>query len=262
MNPSEDKVFKLLKFLELPSEKLTSTSEEPIADFKGIDNAGDEYLFEVKTRSVDEYFQSELMEKGEASREDYVGRTNVISGKVQHAANQLSSTASKADAFRIIVYVPSEDEPEVEAEQFRATVYGIVDLLLPGDSGAAKAIPCFYFTFSDFYRYTDIVAAIILTSGWMQLCPNPFSHRHEDFEKSYLFRRYEKLGAIFLPSDVENEGRAFIADCDVDRRNKEAVLAYITEKYELPNVPIPFEPKQLKYAIRLRTESPNNGEVN
>jgi hypothetical protein len=258
MNLSERKVFRLLTFLELQSEKLTSTEEKPVADFRSLDDDGAEYLFEVKTRAVIETFRSDLIEKGEASREDYVGRTNVISGKIQHAKDQLSSSPSEKDPFRIIVFVSSEDEPDVEAEQFRSTIYGIVDLLIPGDLGIAKAIPCLYFTFSDFFRYPEIDGAIILTSEWMQLCPNPFGLKQKEFEKSYLHRKYENVGAIINPEKTEQDGEAFIVDCDIDRRDKKKLLAYITKKYDLEMEPIPFEPKHLKYAVRLRTESPSD----
>jgi len=118
--------------------------------------------------------------------------------------------------------------PDLKMRQFLATLYGVMYI---GDfEKSGPSLPCFYFSFNEFYRSSEIIdGAIISTRQEAKLCLNNFSTRYMALKNSVLYRKFQ--GGICDPERLESEGKAYIADCDLDRSNKKAVLKYIQNKY-------------------------------
>src|SRR5206468_3113877 len=112
-----------------------------------------------------------------AESEERVARTNVISRQIRDAADQLAAIDSAdSTAMRLIAFMAAEDDPDIQIEQFQRTLFGTVDLLTE-DSTGVTPVPCFYFTFSDFFRFKHVDASIMLSPRGARLCVNTFSAR-------------------------------------------------------------------------------------
>ena len=113
--------------------------------------------------------------------------------------------------------------------QFRGSLYGLVDVL---DMENKNTRTCYYFGFSEFFRYRDVLDGAILTAGYnlLQLCINNLSPRANEFRKSPLVEVFSE--GVLDPTQLEKQNKAYIADCDVDRCDKAQVLAYLQSKYQ------------------------------
>lgn len=246
MDIAEEGIYSLLKFTSLKVERISEDTQEQRADFRAFDNEGNEYIIEVKSSSKDEEFTSQLLKYGEAFKEENAGRTNPMSKKIREAEQQIATTSASQGVFRLIALVTSEEDPRIDATQFVSTIYGIVKLFQQVPNGTALLTPCFYFTFNEFYNLRDIDGVIILDQNKSQLCINSFSHKKGPFKSSILYKQYESNDAIIDPEMLEIGGEVFIVDCDIDRRDEDALLCYIQEKYNLENKPVSFTPKQIQ----------------
>jgi hypothetical protein len=224
-------------------------SEKKRADYRVTDGR-DAYLIEVKQREKDNEYETALARNGQAESQEFMGRLNPISRQVKESAKQLAATPARSDAFRILAFAAAGADPEIQEQQFLSTVYGKVDLIIGMKDGVAQSKPCYYFTFSDFFRLHGIDGALVLLGNRSRFCINAFSPRLEALQQSRLYEDYDKRGATEDPTRREAAGEAFIADCgaDRDRRDENAVLEYVKSKYDL-SVAISFQPTHYKAAV-------------
>lgn len=223
-------------------ERIPTATGEQRADYR-VSDANHTYVVEVKGRIEDDDYAQELWHSGKAFREDALGRINAVSRRIRDAAQQLAATPTDATSFRIITLAAVGDDPETQATQFQATLYGIVDLLTPAEDGSARARPCFYFSFSEFFILRHVDAALILLPSGSRICLNSYGLKVEAFRQTALYQLHESHGAVADPERMEVRQEAFIADCNLDRRDESALLAYIKQKYTLDQV-ITFNPRK------------------
>ncbi len=221
--------------------------------------AQETYIIEVKGRTGDDQFWQDLQKEGWAFREDPIGRTNPISRRVRHAAEQLEKTPAEPTAFRVIAFVLTEDDPNVQLEQIESTLYGKVPLIMPAEDGSPEEMPCYYFTFNELYVLTMVDAALILSPAGSRALLNSFSPHASDFRRARLWQLHADEGAICDPSQLEAQGEAFLADCDVDRRDERKMRNYIRRKYKLEglptHLPIVGHPTRRAVGRRIRSET-------
>ena len=84
---------------------------------------------------------------------------------------------------------------------------------------------------------------MIMIPGASQLCLNSFSHRLREMRESSLTKLYAAKGGLIDPSNLEARGEAFLADCNLNRRDESAILWYVQEKYCLQHA-FTFKPKK------------------
>ena len=217
---------------------------------------GDTVVTEVKSRVPDDDYEAALAIDGYALREDLLTRSNSISAHVKKAARQMEQTPAPADAVRIVTLVAAGDDPKAQAAQLTATLLGAVDLLQDaGDgSGSARATPCLYFDFCDFYRYPVIDAAVILMAGGCRLFVNSFG-RPDIVRATHLYRFLDERGAVADPAKQAAAGEVYVVDSsDLDRRDENAVLAYVRQKYGLEGPLLTFRPRKVTAAAVVRSE--------
>lgn len=214
---------------------------------------GDAIVTEVKSRVPDEDYEAALEADGHALREALLARSNSISAHIKKAGRQLEETPAPANAVRIVTLVAAGDDPEVQAAQFTATLLGVVDLLQDaGDgSGSARATPCLYFDFCDFYRYPIIDAAVILAAGGCRLFVNPFA-RPDTVRATHFYCFLDQRGAVADPLYQEAAGEVYVVDSDVDRRDEDEVLAYVRQKYSLEGPLFTFRPRKVTAAAVIK----------
>ncbi len=247
-NEAERRVREFLEAQHFRVRRIDALPEEQRADFH-VTHGSEVYIVEVKGMAGDEQYTRDLAERGDTIREDRIGRTNPVSKRIRESAEQLRSTPADTTVFRIISLVAIGDDPDVQADQFISTIYGIIDLIIPGDGGSARALPCFYFTFNEFFKMPDVDALLVLKPSASRICLNSFCTRARTFRQSKLWQLHVHHGAFCDPVEMEARGEAFIADCDLDRHHESLVRDYIRTKYRMDNLPphLPIVSHPAKY---------------
>jgi len=200
------------------------------------------YLIEIKDKFPDpstEQQRAQVLDAGEVwTEEQGLGYENAISKVIREGAAQLASFQKGPIDFRLL-WLHSRHRYESQLRQFEATLYGAVDLLDLAEAPLAR--PCFFFTYSEFFRLREVLdGAFVASDNRGILCLNSFSPRFEKLKSSQLCQAFR---GICDPVDLERTGKAYVADCNVSRKNRTAVLEYVKAKYARPQL-IPFEPKR------------------
>jgi hypothetical protein len=228
-------------------ERLSESSDSQRADYS-VENGVDHLIVEVKSRGRDDEFEKRLERYGRAQSQATVRRNNPLSKQITGAARQIAATAAEdLSLLRVIVLVTAGDQPELPVDQFEATLYGKV-YLLRADGAGVLAVPCFYFTFSDFFRLPDIDAAVVLARGGARQCTNSFARQRERLRSSKLHRGLSLAGAVTDPETQERLGKAFLADTDIDRADERAMLSFVRSKYGHPEL-LTFVPTIFRAAV-------------
>lgn len=231
-NCAEREVRSLLVEIGMGVERIAATQHEPRADYVASDSHS-RYIIEVKGRDEDRLYQNDLATKEFAFREEYLGRTNPVSRQIREGAEQLACTPDIGTPFQVLALVTSANQSDAQAQQFHATLYGTSFIITPGSGSSGIATPCFYFSFSEFYRLRHVDAALVLTLGGARLLVNDLADRAGEFRSSDLYKFFDQHGALEDPPRSEADGTAFIADCELDRRDEVVMLSYVKEKYRL-----------------------------
>jgi len=215
-------------------------SQEPsqeIADFL-IEVDGLKFLIEEK-RKLDPHELTEARNATLDSGQVYSASTpmsysNRHSKILRKAKNQLLSSSSETRPdFRLVWFTMEGAEAEAEHRRLLATLYGKATLI---EVEGNYLRHCYFFHESEFFRLGKAVDGVI--SGFMfgdslnyKLCLNPYSQRYKELKES---RFAELFGdAVEDPYQAEVDGTALVMDGDTDRRNPQAVLVWLQEKYSL-----------------------------
>ncbi len=201
------------------------------------------YLVEIKDKFPDpsaEQQRTQALSAGAIwTEEQGIGYENVISGVIRHGAGQLASFQKEHVDFRLIWLHARHRYESLQLLQFESTLYGTVNLL--DLAGAPVALPCFFFTYSEFFRFQGVLDGAFVASDYQgALCVNNLSARFEKLKSSQLCRAFPGFRD---PIELERAGKAYIADCNMTRKDQTGVLEYVKAKYKRPRL-IPFEPKR------------------
>ena len=222
--PEEREVRKFFEHLGYTVTRVAEAEDAQTADYR-VRVARERLLVEVKGRGPDVEFARQLDERSRAESEQPMARTNTISRQIREAADQLAATEPDDPLVcRLVAFVAAGDDPDLQVEQFQKTLYGIVDLVSQGGSGAI-ALPCFYFTFGDFFRFRHVDGAVVLSPRGARLCVNAFGQGIDRLRGSSLYERVAASEALTDPDVIEERGKAYLADTDIDRRDEAGVLA-------------------------------------
>jgi hypothetical protein len=215
------------------------------ADYRVSDELH-KYLIEVKSKVDDPemmaIFEQDFLEKGEATRREPGGYTSGMTKIIREAAKQLHSTPTDPGEFKLIWFAARGDSPELQMDQFRATLFGEVCVVTARAGQSLRTMPCYYFTFSEFYTHRHIDGAIASSETHGGLYMNTFSSKAGALRKTKLFRMFDSFGAVCDPPALEARDDALVFDLDTDRRDKAAVYSALCEKYRFaPDQLLPIE---------------------
>ena len=221
----EHHVVSILESIGISATKLPENSDRT-PDLRACDTTH-RYIIEVKTRTDDATLARELRERGTAYRRSTLGPTKAVTGIFQHAISQIDAYAS--DELRVVwMCVESRRGAEyMLAEQVRQTLYG--STLIVGGTLGNKAVECYFFHESIFYRYQQLDCVVIAFGHRLALCLNPYSARLESLRQCRLVHSFSRN--VLDVARREQEQRCFVADCAIDRNDRAAVLAYVCNKY-------------------------------
>ena len=159
-------------------------------------------------------------------------RQRTTAGRSRKAASQLAALADRDDDIRLVWHIAVGQEPEALCEQIIATLSGRRGVV---DADELPRIECYFFTHSDFYtRRSRLDGAIVSTLDNGRLCINTYSDRKDMLRSSSLARHFGS--AILDPNAEESLGRCYIADCEIDRNDEQAVIDYLRQKYRRENL--------------------------
>jgi hypothetical protein len=211
-------------------EKIAESDIET-PDFSIFDDISS-YVLELKTKFPTEAEIVERMQLLEVGKIHQLHETiiskNRLSGIIKKAKDQLESHNKKDLCIVWLLATGHLAEPRML--QFEATLYGLSPLV-----SAKRTGDCFFFYNSDFFRYRGVLdAAIVSTESEAKLLLNPLSPRYKQMKNSSLPKHLGE--AVIDPVELEKNGKAFYMDSDVDRGDKEAVLAYLRDKYKSDDI--------------------------
>lgn len=223
-----------------PVKLPTTTHQTP--DFLCCDGFA-KYLIEIKTKESGvkaiEEKEKALDEQGFHVSWQSNRRTNTLSGIAGNAAAQLRSYNDPID-FRLVWFLAIGEKSKRWFDKFVATLYGTIQLANFGKTPLTR-YPCYFFGFSDFFRHKDILDGAIISypeSGSLEnlMCLNPHSERYSGFRDSNLVSLFGT--SVVDPFSEEVAGTAYIADSQFNRRDLNAMLEHVRNKYALPQLDI------------------------
>lgn len=232
-----------------------AANERP--DFYAVKD-DDEYLIEVKSKEPSqeqERRRDEVLLSGKVYDESYeLIRQSGLTKVVSKGKNQLKKYKSEADYFRVICFVGTGHNAEARLLQLEATLFGRTTVCdWSTENGPCR--DCYYFGFSDFYKYRDILDGAILidaNSEEGKLCINDHSSRYNRFRESSLAQVFGT--AVIDAPKLDHDGDAFIVDADIDRKNKQAVFDYLRRKYSLGDLVMDMDMKMASAHVLIPTD--------
>jgi hypothetical protein len=194
--------------LGLPLTRIVRSDREQRPDFEAVDESGQRFLVEVKTRFDSEEFQSALGGGELAQATPKLDHDNSVAEILKSGARQLEACRTHESDLALICYVLAGFSPQTHAEQLRATLWGTVRVNDVFDHEFAK--PCFYLGPAAFLRYRGIdgVLAIEPAKGGIGLYPNRFAVRR--IERSSLGYTLARYRAVFTPEQAEEHGDGIV----------------------------------------------------
>jgi len=193
----------------------------------------DSIVVEVKSRVDDAKTADQLTHApvGEIlEREGDLGRKNRLSAVVEEASLQIADSQHQYPGVGILWFRANPRLGFDDSEhQMQATLLGIRDVVwIRGDD--SKGTSAFGATFSDFYRFPNIDAAVLEIEDKGRLLLNPFSRRKPELMHTRLYEFFAKTGGV-LDIDEIPAPKAFIVRGEVDRGDENAVRKALCEQY-------------------------------
>ena len=232
----EEYVIARLGEMGFQAEKIARSSQKT-CDLLAADETS-QYLIEVKRRRSDESIAGTLRKEGKTELLHHPMGFSAPTGKTMAlAVKQLDATAASGEPYKLIWFCidPQYNDAATLIQQVHDTAFGGANLIRMPRPGEASPVHCYFFHRSVFFKYPQLNGVVVDTGRRFTLLLNQFAPRLAEFRTTALFRWFDDgAGGVADPDALEAAGAAFIADCDIDRRNEYGVLAYLKKKYGLP----------------------------
>ncbi|PWW40305.1 hypothetical protein DFO83_102123 [Idiomarina loihiensis] len=194
-----------------------------------------EYLVEVKEKEANPALgeaKEEAFSKGEIFEvSETLSTKSVLQNVVRDGRRQIKAHVTDESTFRIVWVHCTGLAYDATLEQIIAGLYGS-ETIVDCSSDDAFSGTCYYFGFSQFFKYRDSIDAVMVTGskGEATFCINNHSPRYEQLNASELVQSMP-VGVID-PAHEEKAGFGFVVDGEVDRRKPDEVLSYLRKKYK------------------------------
>lgn len=223
----------LEKHFKFQVEKIPE-SDMRTPDFRVFDGTN-EYLIEVKEKGTNPELaeaREEAFSRGETFEiTEALVTKSVLQNVVRDGRRQIKAHVTDDSTFRIVWVHCTGLAYDATQEQIIAGLYGS-ETVVDFSSAEAFSRTCYYFGFSQFFKYRESIDAVMVTGrkGEAILCLNNHSPRYDSLKASVLVQSMP-LG-VRDPIHEENQGIAFLVDDEVDRNQPNEVLSYLQEKYK------------------------------
>jgi len=225
------------KCLEAAGLRVEDIPEDSVAGSKRCDvfarDASERYLVEVKGFHDDEMIKGKLHNAEVYERDSSDTYRGNVTKEIRDAIKQLGSTALHYDdaIWLVALVARSKHDADVMSEQIMGTLYGVAAITDRGPDGVARRRHCLYFSESAFHRHPDLDGAIVLDAQGVGLYLNDYGRRVNRVRESGLARFLAQHSASYDMAELESRADCLVADFDMDRANREAVLDRLKQKY-------------------------------
>jgi hypothetical protein len=228
----DKEVIDILQAIGYTASKIQE-SDERSADF--LIKAGETAMIgELKTKGDSpEFLDSEerALETGRVHMHfDSTARTNRMSGIVGDSIDQIKNMMTKYETeFGILICEMLEPYAKNKVQKLVNTLYGR-KFAVPINTKEKIGKWCYYCTYSDFFRYRDVLNAAFIISGTrLKVCINSVALNYTKFIGSELLK---PLGGKFNdPKREVDSGEAFEVTGDIDRASDSAIQEYFKNNF-------------------------------
>jgi len=219
--------------MKFHAERILESPQEKRADIRAKKGA-DLYVIEEKSRLdhpdlISKVAKTPMLQVVEYQKE--LSRSNRLSGIIYDAVKQLEATPKEGEEFHCMWFRAAESLIPDATQFMKATLYGIKYLLVNDPKKGLLSKPCYYFDFSEFFKYPILDAVILDENNNMQLCANSFSARAKQFSHSELYRFFAGHKAVIDPIELEKSGQIYVADTIASRKEQQKIIEYLESKY-------------------------------
>jgi hypothetical protein len=194
-------------------------------------------LIEVKSKEDDNQLR-DLLNSPAGTSLEY--RLSAIENVLKRAWHQIKEfperTAKDFTVIWLLGAVPGRTALMRPAAM--SVLYGLQQIDARTNDGVLYDKECFFFGNSFFFRRKELDAVVLHDDRHITLCLNPFADRRSEFRATPFAEVFRCELSITDPQERERSGECFIADCSLSRKNVNAVVRYLKEKYGLANVTI------------------------
>jgi hypothetical protein len=208
------------------------------------------FLIEVKSKEDHPEFTAALERASDfeiVPYEKQLQRSNTFGKIIREAVRQLEATPGSDQSFKCIWFRMIEALFSDAFNFMKATLYGTRHLLVRDQSGRFSHEICYYFDPNEFFKYPSLDAVVLDNGRGLELSVNTFTIRFPEFRRSVLYEVFESRHALIDPLKLEEKKEILVANTDVPRNDKDAVIKFIQEKYGI--YVNPLEMKSMGAAI-------------
>lgn len=231
----ENKVIEYFRNLSFSIEKIPESNEKT-PDF--LISGTERILIEQKTKFDDRELyeeQEDVLNSGEVFQHgELTGYTSKIAKIIGEGNSQLKKQKKSTNSdFCFLFIITSGVNASTQVKQFSSTFYGIMPIV-DFDDSSRIAKNCYYFTESQFFRCRETLDGAFLVNsynGQLKLLINDKSSNYERLKKSKFLAQFEANVPCVDPIELEANGKAYVADCQIDRRKLDEVKQYVFKKY-------------------------------
>ncbi len=217
-----------------------TVSPVPEADGKRADlyccGSGNDLFVEIKAFLPDEVLMTSIPTGGVREYSMPFDKKSAIEDKVSHAARQLRDTPSRSTTtMRVAAFIIRHPfDACVVRHQILGVLYGKRSIVTASRTRSrAPLYECMYFAESIFFRFrASLDGAALIESDGASLWVNDHSDRANLLLGSQLGQFFESHRACQTADRLEELGY-LVADCEIDRRRENEVLAFVARKYDL-----------------------------
>lgn len=208
-------------------------SRTPDFDVEGNNSR---YTVELKIKSDDPdeiERDNEVLSRGEIlSKTTPIGPRNRLYAIIKDGVDQIKEHDPENKTFHVLWIHSEGRDPELLKMRFHATLFGTQSLI---STERDSVLECYFFKESAFYTLKGFLDGVILTyNDQLQLCVNTLSSRKKYFQQSEL---YKSLSCGLCDPDIlQNEEGIMIADCKISRKEKNKIIQFLKNKYNLDHL--------------------------
>jgi len=204
-------------------------------DFYVSDAEGQNYLLELKVKHESAEYSSQRNLALEYSNiyTDVLELNARASHRsvVDDARRQLNSMPGLgADTLRVLWLLCLGHQDSADKERFHNLLLGSTYVVDWADEEEEEAKACHFFKESVFFTHRhSLDAAVVSTISSISLLLNPYSERFEKMKQSMFARKL--LDGVIDTVELDQAGEVYWVDSAVDRKDCNAVLNYVKNKY-------------------------------
>ena len=195
-------------------------------------------LIEVKLKTDDGQIRELANSPAGTIRSYKVSDIETLLRNSWHQIDQYSKKSESDFAVIWLVAVAHTHRPTSLMRPAAMTVlYGVQEMegeTVENDQFYRK--DCFFFGHFFFFRRHGLHGVVLQDDLQLTLCLNPFAKGFDSFIGTRLVELFRRQFELIDPAEKERAGECFIADCDIPRKDANAVVRYLKIKYKLATV--------------------------